>query len=219
MTLPVYFVSLRQTHPGHFASCGWHCAPVGTLAVPEGIDAADALVFDDRVPLPDSQGALTASLLSEASRIGAGVIVLDFERPVTTAARAFAAALSGKHRTAAPERFCAGGCEPIFCYSPSMQTFAEFLNGAHGWIELRPIRETVQYPMELPAPSCEGPDFFSELLQCRYRAKQGADGLTLELFDTPETFLGRARQLGGRFQNAVGLRTELVSFGLTEAFL
>ena len=46
MTLPVYFVRPRQTHPGHFASCGWHCAPDGTLAVPEGIDAADALVFD-----------------------------------------------------------------------------------------------------------------------------------------------------------------------------
>ena len=215
MVLPVYFVSLRQTFPGRFASGGWHCAADGTLAAPPGIEAADALVFDDRIALPDSRDDLIASLLREAQRIGAGVIVLDFERPPSPAARAFAAALGARLRTAAPAPFCGEHCEPIFSYDPSVNTFSEFLECARGWVELRPVRETVRYPLDITAAPCEGPDCFSEALQCRYRAKQDTAGLTLELFDTPETFLARAQLLGGCFHDAIGLQAELFAFGLT----
>ena len=210
MSLPVYFVSQRQIPPknGKYAAAGWHCAADGTLAAPENLYPADALVFDDRLALPDPPDALAESLLAQAGRIGAEVIVLDFERPVCPAACRFAVLLSKKLRTAAPARFCTDACEPILCYEPSKQTFAEFLAGARGWIELRPIRETVRYCVDAAEPR-EGGEHFSTLLRCRYRACSTRSELLLELFDTPETFRARFDLVKSRFSAAIGLQSEL----------
>ena len=214
MSLPVYFVcQAPQPPPGRIALCGWHCAPDGTLRGPEVPGRADALVFDDRAPLPDSPDTLTDALLQAAGCIGAEVIVLDFERSVSPCACRLAEALAARHRTAAPVRFCTGACEPIRCYSPAAQTFPEFLSTAGGWIELRPVRETVRYDIGGALPSGDGQDFFSELLQCRYRARQTADGLLIELFDSPESFRARTQRLSDSFTAALALQWELTASG------
>ncbi len=219
MSLPVYFVSPERMAgtKGRFAACGWHCTPDGALAAPAQHASADALVFDDRVPLPSEPDGLIAPILDEAKRLGAAAIVLDFERPPSPAARALAQALAEDFPTAAPEACCAGRCTPIACYCPSRQTFPEFLARARGWIELRPIRETVRYPLEPPAEIRAGQAYFSELLQCSYRAEQRADGLVLELFDTPESFRGRFALIKDRFIAAIGVRRELEAFGLGDS--
>ena len=127
--------------------------------------------------------------------------------------RVYREALAARHRTAAPVRFCTGACEPIRCYSPAAQTFPEFLSTAGGWIELRPVRETVRYDIGGALPSGDGQDFFSELLQCRYRARQTADGLLIELFDSPESFRARTQRLSDSFTAALALQWELTALG------
>ena len=195
MSLPVYFVcQAPQPPPGRIALCGWHCAPDGTLRGPEIPGRADALVFDDRAPLPDIPDTLTDALLQAAGR--------------------FAGALSQKHRTAAPLPFCTGRCEPIVCYQPSGQTFSEFLDMLDRrpcWAELRPVDETVSYSVDDP-PSGTG-EFFSEALQCHYRAEAAENALTLQLFDTPESFSRRFSLLAPRLTAAVGLLNELQAIG------
>ena len=217
MSLPVYFVSQGQAAPenGKYAAPGWHCAPDGTLIAPEIHRRADALVFDDRIPLPDRIDDLTDALLRAAERLWAAVIVLDFERPTSPGACRFAQCLSARYRTAAPVRFCAGSCEPIFCYAPSAQTFPDFSGHARGWLELRPVQETIRYAADGPLPPGDGTAQFSELLQCRYRARAGESALVLELFDTPETFRARFELLKDRFTAAIGLWNELNAFDLT----
>ena len=216
MSLPVYFLSRAQrTVPGRLAACGWHCAPDGTLAEPEGFSNAPALVFDDRAPLPDSPEPLAASLLRAADRLGAEAIILDFERTPDGRAQTLTRLLSARCRTAAPDRIAEPPCEPIFCFCPAAQTFPEFLENARGWIELRPVRETVRYALDGPMQPAGGTDRFSEQLQCRYRARTEENDLVLELFDTPETFRARFALLKDRFTAAVALINELTAFGLT----
>lgn len=218
MSLPVYFVHSHLPEPGpaHFAACGWYCASDGTLHEPEYAGNADALVFDDRFPLPGRAEDLVASLLRCAEARASGRIILDFERPVGDEAMELIRQLSERIQTAAPHRFCtAGGCEPIFCYDPSRQTFADFRAQAGQWLELRPIKQTVHYPAQDAAPDdAQSDSFFSEVLQCHYRAKTGEGELILELFDTPESFLDRTKLLSGRFHTAVGLWNELNAYGI-----
>ena len=215
MSLPVYFLSRAQrTVPGRLAACGWHCAPDGTLAEPEGFSYAPALVFDDRAPLPDRPESLAASLLRAADRLGAETVILDFERPPDGRARMLTRFLSARCRTAAPAPLAEPPCEPIFCFCPVAQTFPEFLENARGWIELRPVRETLRYTLDGPLQPAEGTDRFSALLQCRYRARAEENDLVLELFDTPKTFRARFELLKDRFTAAAGLYSELEAYGL-----
>ena len=210
MSLPIYFVQdPALPSAGRVAGCGWCCAPDGSLYCPEA-GQTDALVFDDREPLPEGFDGLLSSLLSRAEAVRCEVILLDFERPPSDAAKRFAAALSQLHRTAAPLPFCAGGCEPIVCYQPSKQTFPEFLallRQRPCWAELRPVEETVCYPAEHP-PDGAG-DFFSDILQCHYRAERSEDSLVLHLFDTPESFSRRFSRIAPYLLAAVGLPEEL----------
>ena len=213
MSLPLYFVQDPARGVGRVAGCGWYCAPDGTLRSPQA-DRADALVLDDRNPLPGDFDGLIASLLAQAEAVQCEVILLDFERPPSEAARRFAGALSQKHRTAAPLPFCTGRCEPIVCYQPSGQTFSEFLDMLDRrpcWAELRPVDETVSYPVDDP-PAGAG-EFFSEALQCHYRAEAAENALTLRLFDTPESFSRRFSLLAPRLTAAVGLLNELQAIG------
>ncbi len=216
MFLPVYFVrhAGESPPPGRFAACGWHCLPDGTLFSPPDPGKARALVFDDRTPIPAQHSTLTASLLHAAERLGAEVIILDFERPESTCACEFARMLAEGFPTAAPDRFCSGACTPIFCYNPEKQTFARFLLASRGWIELRPIDQTLRYDSAGPGMSRQGQAYFSKQLECMYQASAGEDGLVLRLFDTPETFQARLGRLQGRFSAAVGLCEELRTFGI-----
>ncbi len=215
MSLPLYFVQDPAQSVGRVAGCGWYCGPDGTLHGPQAAHL-DALVFDDREPLPRDCDGLLSSLLAQAEAVRCEVIILDFERPVTDAARRFAGALSQSHRTAAPLPFCIGSCEPIVCYRPAKQTFAEFLdllNRRPCWAELRPVNDTVFYPMTQP-PGGSG-EWFSEVLQCHYRAEASEGALTLRLFDTPESFSRRLSRLAPQLTAAVGLLNELQAFGVS----
>ena len=211
MTLPLFFLCWPDTDvPGRRAASGWRCTPEGTLRGQEWTGRADALVFDDSSPLPDRPDRLTDNLLRQAEAMGAGVIVLDFERPVSEEALALSQALAARFRTAAPLPFCAGGCEPIVCYRPAQQTFTEFLSALPDrpcWAELRPVDETVRYAVEDP-PAGDG-SFFSKALQCHYRAMADRDALVLRLFDTPESFSRRFALLEPHLTAAIGLPSEL----------
>lgn len=209
MTLPIYFVQEPARGIRRVAGCGWYCAPDGTLHSPQA-EQVDALVLDDRNPLPEDFDGLLSSLLAQAEALRCDVILLDFERTTSEAARRFAGTLSQKHRTAAPLPFCAGNCEPIVCYRPVKQTFCEFLaliRQRPCWAELRPVAETVCYPIDGP-PAGTG-EFFSEDLQCHYRADSSEKALTLHLFDTPESFSRRFSLIAPHLSAAVGLLNEL----------
>ena len=210
MSLPLYFVQDPSAPAaGLVAGCGWYCAPDGTLHAPRA-QQTDALVLDDRNPLPEKFDALLSSLLIQAEALRCEVILLDFERSPSESAVRFAGALSQRYRTAAPLPFCAENCEPVVCYRPSRQTFAEFLDllvSRPCWAELRPVEETVSYPADDP-PSGTG-EFFSDILQCRYRAAPGENALILRLFDTPESFSRRFTQIEPHLTAAVALPEEL----------
>ena len=79
------------------------------------------------------------------------------------------------------------------------------------WAELRPVDETVSYPVDDP-PVGAG-EFFCEALQCHYRAEAAENALTLRLFDTPESFSRRFSLLAPRLTAAVGLLNELHGIG------
>ena len=215
MTLPLFFLCGPDTDvPGRRAASGWRCTPEGTLRGQEWTGRADALVFDDSSPLPDRPDRLTDNLLRQAEAMGAVVIVLDFERPVSEEALALSQALAARFRTAAPLPFCAGGCEPIVCYRPAHQTFTEFLSALPAspcWAELRPVDETVRFAVEDPPPGEDS--FFSEALQCHYRAVAEQDALVLHLFDTPESFSRRFALLEPHLTAAIGLPNELRAMG------
>lgn len=211
MPLPLYFIPAPGSDEpeGKTAACGWFALPDGQVHRPEGSGRVDALVFDDRGGLPNSWEAVAR----EAERWGASVLVLDFERPVCPEAVAFTAALSARFPTAAPEAFCDGSAAiPISCYHPAKETFAEFLSHLEGWAELRPVEETVVYPLEgvLEAPA--SPAFFSEVLQCCYQAITEENRLLLHLFDTPESFQGRLKRLSSHAKAAIALWEEWAKF-------
>ena len=215
MTLPLYYLQdpTSDLSDGLAAGCGWYCGQDGTLRCPQA-EHVEALVLDDRNPLPERYDTLLASLLAEAAAVHCAVIVLDFERPVSDIAMRFAGALSQKHRTAAPLRYCTGNCEPIVCYQPSKQTFSEFLaliQKRPSWAELRPVDETVSYPIGDP-PAGAG-ELFSEILQCHYRAESSENALILRLFDTPESFSRRFSLIAPFLTAAVGLLNELKAIG------
>lgn len=211
MTLPLYYLQdpSADRSDGLAAGSGWYCEADGTLRCPAA-GHVQALVLDDRNPLPETYGPLLASLLAQAAAVQCEVIVLDFERPVCPSARDFVRALSARFRTAAPLPYCAGGCEPIVCYQPSIQTFEGFLNLLRQrpcWAELRPVEETVSYPVEHP-PAGTG-EFFSDALQCHYRAEAAENALVLRFFDTPESFSRRFSRIEPHLIAAVGLPGEL----------
>ena len=211
MTLPLFFLCGPEADaPGRRAVCGWRCTPEGALQGPERTDRADALVFDDSTPLPDRPDVLAEGLLRQAEAVGAGVIVLDFERPVSEGAIALVRALAAQLRTAAPLPFCVDSCAPIVCYRASRQTFSDFLSALPPkpcWAELRPVDETIRYPAEQP-PAGEG-SFFSEALQCHYRAGAEDGALVLRLFDTPESFSHRFSLMEPFLTAAIALPNEL----------
>ena len=221
MTLPLFFLcGPDEDVPGRRAVCGWHCTPEGTLQGSSWTGKADALVFDDSAPLPDHPDRLEEGLLRQAEAIGAGVIILDFERPGSDGAQALAKSLSARFRTAAPLPFCVDNCEPIVCYQPIKQTFDEFLSALPPkpcWAELRPVEETVRYPAEDPPPG-EG-TFFSETLQCHYRAGAEDNALVLRLFDTSESFLQRLSLMEPCLTAAIGLHRELERLGISVSSL
>ena len=211
MTLPLFFLCGPEADvPGRRAVFGWRCTPEGTLRGPERTGQAGALVFDDSAPLPDRPERLADGLLRQAEAMGAGVIVLDFERLVSEGAIALVRVLAARFRTAAPLPFCVDGCEPIVCYRASQQTFSEFLSSLPPkpcWAELRPVEETVRYPAEDP-PVGEG-TFFSEALQCHYRAGAEDGALVLRFFDTPESFSHRFSLMEPYLTAAIALPNEL----------
>ena len=217
MSLPLFFLCAPDADvPGRRAVCGWRCTPEGGLQGPEGPARADALVFDDRNPLPEDFEYLLSSLLAQAEAVRCEVILLDFERPPSDAAKRFAGALAARIRTAAPLPFCDGGGEPIVCFRPSVQTFAEFLDLLRArpcWAELRPVDETVSYPIDDPPAGTA--EFFSETLQCHYRAESAENALTLHLFDTPESFSRRFSLIAPHLTAAVGLPDELRAIGFS----
>ena len=118
----------------------------------------------------------------------------------------------GRRRTGEEPRDLQMAPEDTFC--PAAQTFPEFLENARGWIELRPVRETLRYALDGPLQPAEGTDRFSALLQCLYLARAEENDLVLELFDTPETFRARFELLKNRFTAAAGLYSELEAYGL-----
>ena len=211
MTLPLFFLCGPETDvPGRRAVCGWRCTPEGILLGPERTGQAGALVFDDSAPLPDRPERLADGLLRQAEAMGAGVIVLDFERPVSEGAITLVQALAARFRTAAPLPFCVDGCEPIVCYQANKQTFSEFLSALPPkpcWAELRPVEVTVRYPAEDP-PAGEGV-FFSEAMQCHYRAEVEDSALVLRFFDTPESFSHRFTLMEPYLTAAIALPNEL----------
>ncbi len=218
MSLPVYFVGM-SAREGRFATCGWCANSDGMLQEPSHPDKADALVFDDRNGLPKESHSLAEALLSAAKKLDTDLIVLDFERPPSPAACALVAQLSSRCRVAAPEIFCKGSrAEPILSYHPIRETFAEFLRRIppSSWLELRPVEEEVCYATECALPAQKTSDFFSELLQCHYRPGHSPEGLTLQLFDTPESFRCRVAALASRFCAAIGLQNELAAFGFSQ---
>ena len=211
MTLPLFLLCAPDADvPGRRAACGWRCTPDGALRGPERTGRAGALVFDDSAPLPDRPDVLAEGLLRQAEAMGAGVIVLDFERPVSNGGQALVRALASRYRIAAPLPFCVDGCEPIVCYQAMKQTFDEFLSALPPkpcWTELRPVDGTVRYAAENP-PAGEGA-FFSEVLQCHYRAGAEDGALVLRLFDTPESFSRRFSRMEPYLTAAIGLPDEL----------
>ncbi len=207
MPLPLYFIPAPDSDEleGKIAACGWYSLPDGQVHTPEVAGALDALVFDDRGALPNSWEAV----LREAERWQAEVLVLDFERPVCPAAIAFVQALSRRFPTVAPAAFCRESAAiPLSCYRPAEETFAEFLSHLSGWVELRPVEETVVLPLPGAGEAPASPAFFSEALQCCYHAIEEADRRTLHLFDTPETFQHRFARLAPHAQAAIVLREE-----------
>jgi hypothetical protein len=211
MTLPLFFLCGPEADvPGCRAVCGWRCTPEGALRGPERTGRSDALVFDDSAPLPDRPDRLAEGLLRQAEAMGAGVIVLDFERPVSAGAIALARALAARSRTAAPLPFYVDNCEPIVCYRASQQTFSEFLSSLPPkpcWAELLPVDETIRYPAE--DPPMEDGTFFSEALQCHYRAWAEDGALVLRFFDTPESFSHRFSLMEPYLTAAIALPNEL----------
>ena len=90
---------------------------------------------------------------------------------------------------------------------------------ANAWLELRPVDEAIFYPVGGTAPSESSPEFFSDILQCHYKAESSAEGLTLHLYDTPETLLQRALILSPHLKAAIGLRSELEAFRIAGAII
>ncbi len=207
MPLPLYFIPMPgQDEPeGKIAACGWYALPDGQIYIPEALEKIDALVFDDRGGLPKRW----EDVLHEAERTKAAVLVLDFERPICPEAVQFVHKLSQRFPTAAPEAFCNDSAAiPISCYHPAKETFSEFLSHLTGWAELRPVEETVSMPLEGVAEAPASPTFFSEALQCCYRAMAEENRLLLHLFDTPKTFHTRLASLAAHAKAAIALWEE-----------
>ena len=223
MSLPVYFVQPPglPAPPGKLSLCGWHAAPDGSLNCPPASEPAGALVFDDRRSIPEHFDALIASILRSRDAQQAEIIILDFERRPTPASLSFVKELSDRCPTAAPQPYCDGTtAQPIFCYCPRLETFADFsrrIRVTNAWLELRPIDETVHYPISGMAPSESSASFFSDILQCCYETERTPKELTLHLYDTPESLLRRALTLSPHLKAAIGLRSELETFQITDA--
>ncbi len=220
MSLPVYFVQPSGL-PRPVDKCclsGWYAAKDGSLIAPPEPEAAEVLVFDDRNSLPQSFLPIVEEILKEKSKIHAELVLLDFERAPTPTSLSFVKNLSAQCSVAAPEPYCVHcAAEPIFCYCPAKETFDAFCQRiAHpnAWLELRPVDDIICYPMPCAPSSEPTQDFFSEILQCHYKASSLSNGLTLQLYDTPESFLGRIQALSPRLKAAVGLTHELQPLGI-----
>lgn len=222
MSLPVYFVQPPglPLPPGKCALCGWFAAQDGTLMAPPKPEQTDCLVFDDRSSLPRRFEPLMDALLTERSKIKAQYILLDFERQPSPASLAFVKALSALCPVAAPERYCDNSdAEPIFCYCPLSESFDAFrrrIPPVNAWLELRPVDELISYPLPGVQAAASSPEFFSDVLQCHYKAHSSSDGLTLHLYDTRESLLRRAQLLAPLLKAAFGLFNELAEFSIRE---
>lgn len=198
MSMPVYFAQPPQS--------GWYCAADGGLLSPECSEPQELLIFDDRNPLPQDIGPLCDALRKMAK----DTVVLDFERTPSDAACQLVRELSAHISVAAPLCFCGGTkAVPILCYDPVQETFAAFQKrfSSACWLELRPVAQTVHFPVQLSEPSQATADFFSQVLQCHYRMEENAEGFFLHLYDTPESF--RARFASIEAAAAIGLCHEL----------
>lgn len=195
MDLPVYFVAPPTGHAAYYFAAGRN----------------DMLVIDDRNGSPKD----IKTLIHAARKHGADVILADFERPPSPAAKEILSELAKQFRTAAPAEYGGDGVEPIFCYDPSKECFSEFKTRLPEkcWLELRPVDKTVIYPAKLSTPAEERGDFFSGELQCRYCLTQRVDGYVLHLYDTPETMHKRLERLASGLYGAVGLQNELTEYG------
>lgn len=220
MSLPVYFVQPPglPPPPGKCCLCGWFAAKDGSLNAPPEPEQAEVLVFDDRSALPQNFHSLIDEILKAKKEIGAELLLLDFERVPAPTSLSFVKALSARCPVAAPEAYCTDcAAEPIFCYCPAKETFDAFrqrIAFTNAWLELRPVDDIIFYP--LPVTPAEEPsrEFFSDILQCHYKANSVSDGLTLHLYDTSESLFHRAFSLSPHLKAAVGLHNELKSFGI-----
>ncbi|MBE6933170.1 MAG: hypothetical protein E7464_07320 [Ruminococcaceae bacterium] len=221
MSLPVYFVQPPSLPPppGKCALCGWFAAQDGTLTAPPEPESADCLVFDDRKSLPQQFEPLLKALLTAREEIKAQYIILDFERQPSPISLSFVKRLSGLCPVAAPEVYCnACDAEPLLCYCPATETFDAFrqrIPRINAWLELRPVDELISYPLPGVQPSDATPGFFSDVLQCHYKAQSSCDGPCLHLYDTQESLLHRAQILVPQLKAVIGLRNELNDFAIS----
>lgn len=223
MSLPVYFVHPPglSTPAGKSALCGWHLLPDGSLTGPVEPEPSDALVFDDRRTISKEVEALIGSILQAKEAIKAKRVILDFERRPTPTSLSFVKSLSDRCPTAAPEAYCRGTkAEPIFCYCPRLETFEAFsrrITAPKAWLELRPVDDTIFYPISGTAPTEPSAGFFSDVLQCHYKAESTPEGLKLQLYDTRESLLRRTMALCPHLSALIGLQSELEAFEIADS--
>lgn len=225
MSLPVYFVQppkLPQP-PEKLAQCEWFAAEDGSLTAPPEAEPADCLVFDDRNDLPQQFEPLIEALLIEKDKIKAQYILLDFERQPSPTFLSFVKALSALCPVTAPEVYCIdSAAEPIFCYCPAKETFDAFrrrIPPKNAWLELCPVDKWIAYPLPGVQAAGSSPEFFSDVLQCYYKAHTKSDEFVLHLYDTKDSFLQRAKMLAPYLKATVGLSNELYDFSISSNML
>lgn len=208
MTLPVYFLSPP--------ACGWYCGNHGTLIGPDVQAHSPVLAFDDRNPILEAHlHSLLDAVLQAASRNESQILFLDFERSPTPASMELVRMAASQMRTAAPLAYCEGSkAEPLVCYHPVKELFADFMNRlpASCWLELWPIQEEVFYPAQRTEHFAEDASFFSEVLQCHYRMEETVQGLRLRFYDTAQSFANRGSMLSTKLCGAIALKAELADY-------
>lgn len=202
----------------HFSPCGQ-----GLSNIPTTLPSGAMLILNDRQPIQGHSPDLLTQQLSDAvKRLECESVLLDFQRPSDTEARAVIQSLL--ETLPCPAAVSAGFADGLNCPvflppAPLHIPLSEYLapwRDRELWLEAALCQEQVtvteagsEFAPRFPTESLRD-GFYSEALLCRYQMRLTDRAVYFTLYDTPETLakkLDLAEQLG--VTRAVGLFQEL----------
>ena len=224
MVLPLY-LAMTDTEMQHLPTlppriarmgCTFDPDGPGLLDLPETIPSNGMLLVDDRHPVRNHNLALVAQALAEtADRLGIDCILLDFERPPTSASLAMAACIAQTLPcpVGMPPDYGAALDSPLFLPPcPLHIPMAEYLKPWQNreiWMEARMLRQVITvtpqgtaYGTPSPADNLTG-GYFDNVLRCQCITAITDDNVVFTLYDTPETL--RKKWKHPNISRAIGL--------------